>query len=99
MRKLKVLNYITYQKYGHIGLTDSGVETGKFLVRRNQIIQEFLVMLRANCNIAAEAEAIEHYLSKSTIGSIQALVGFMRKNPDIYQQLYTDLGSCPMTDP
>ncbi len=98
MRKLKALNYITYQKYGHIGLTATGNETGKFLVRRNQIIQEFLLMLRANCNIAAEAEAIEHYLSKSTIGSFQALVMFMRKNPDLYQQFYAFLENCQMPD-
>ncbi len=98
MRKLRSLDYITYQRYGHIGLTDKGIETGKFLVRRNQILQEFLVMLRANCNIAAEAEAIEHYLSRSTIESVQAFVVFMRKNPEIYQQLYSFLEDCQLTD-
>lgn len=98
MRKLRALSYITYQKYGHIGLTATGIETGKFLVRRNQIIQEFLLMLCADCNIAAEAEAIEHYLSKSTIESIQTLVAFMRKNPDIYQQLHTFLADCHLAD-
>lgn len=98
MRKLKNLDYITYQKYGHIGLTAAGLETGKFLVRRNQIIQEFLIMVRANCNIAAEAEAIEHYLSNSTIISVQALLVFMRKNPDIYQQLSAFLDNFKIPD-
>ncbi|SCM80877.1 Transcriptional regulator MntR [uncultured Sporomusa sp.] len=98
MRKLNLLGYITYQKYGHICLTAKGIETGKFLVRRNQILQEFLVMLRTNCNIAAEAEAIEHYLSNSTIEAIQSFVVFMRKNPDTYQQLYTFLEERQSTD-
>lgn len=98
LRKLNILDYITYQKYGHICLTAKGIETGKFLVRRNQILQEFLVMLHTDCNIAAEAEAIEHYLSRSTIESIHALVTFMRKNPEIYHKFYSFLEDRQTTD-
>lgn len=87
LRKLEAKDFITYQRYGLIGLTDKGMTIGSFLVKRNQILQDFLVMLSAECNIGAEAEAMEHYLSPSTIEAIQAMVTFMEKNPEIHEQL------------
>lgn len=87
LRKLKAKECITYQRYGLIGLTDKGKQIGSFLVERNQILQDFLSMLNARCSIGAEAEAMEHYLSPTTIESIRFLVAFMRENPVIYEQL------------
>lgn len=87
LRKLRSKECISYRKYGYIYLTDMGDEIGKFLVERNAILQEFLSMVEADCNIAEEAEAMEHYLSRATIGSIQALVGFMRLKPDIQTEM------------
>lgn len=84
--KLRAGGYITYQKYGEIGLTAEGRRTGRYLVERNTILQEFLQIIRADCDFAAEAEAMEHYLSKSTISSISRLLSFMKENPEIYRQ-------------
>lgn len=90
--KLRSSGYITYEKYGFIRLTDKGRQTGSFLVTRNQLLQDFLIMLRAQCNIAEEAEAMEHYLSKPAIDSIQVLMRFMQDNPEVYQ-LFVDYSS------
>ncbi|TCL35014.1 DtxR family iron (metal) dependent repressor [Anaerospora hongkongensis] len=87
LRRLKLKEYITYQRYGLIGLTDKGKRIGSFLVKRNQILQEFLLLLSAQCNVSEEAEAMEHYLSVSTIDVIQTFVAFMRQNPLIHEQL------------
>ncbi|SDE97966.1 metal-dependent transcriptional regulator [Sporomusa acidovorans] len=87
--KLRAGGYITYQKYGLIGLTEKGRQTGGYLVERNTLLQEFLRTICADCDVAAEAEAMEHYLSKSTIVSIQLLTVFMKENPATYQQ-YVD---------
>jgi len=87
LRRLKLKECITYQRYGLIGLTDRGKKIGSFLVKRNQILQEFLLILSAQCNISAEAEAMEHYLSVSTINVIQSFVSFMRQNPLIHNEL------------
>ncbi|WP_425060045.1 HTH-type transcriptional regulator MntR [Sporomusa carbonis] len=84
--KLRAGGYITYQKYGMIGLTDKGRQTGGYLVERNTLLQEFLRTICADCDVAAEAEAMEHYLSKSTITSIQRLMVFMKENPEVYQR-------------
>lgn len=83
--KLRARGYITYQKYGFIGLTDKGRQMGSYLVQRNQVLQEFLMLLRAPCEVAVEAEAMEHYLSRETIDSIQVIMAFMRDNPEVYQ--------------
>lgn len=83
--KLRAGGYITYQKYGFIGLTDKGRQTGSYLVARNQVLQDFLVLLRTPCDVAAEAEAMEHYLSRETIDSIQVMMGFMRDNAEVYK--------------
>ncbi|CQR72341.1 Transcriptional regulator MntR [Sporomusa ovata DSM 2662] len=86
MGKLRAGGYITYQKYGVIGLTDKGRQTGGYLVERNTLLQEFLRTICADCDVAAEAEAMEHYLSKSTIVSIQRFTVFMKEHPAIYQR-------------
>lgn len=83
LRKLRSKEYISYRKYGYIYLTDWGNEIGRFLVERNAILQDFLELIEADCNIGEEAEAMEHYLSRTTIASIKALVIFMRKEPEV----------------
>lgn len=83
--KLRARGYITYQKYGFISLTDKGRQTGSYLVERNRVLQDFLVLLLAPCDVAAEAEAMEHYLSRETIDSIQVMMGFMQDNPEVYK--------------
>lgn len=83
--KLRAKGYITYERYGFIRLTDKGRQTGSYLVTRNQLLQDFLSMLQAPCNVSTEAEAMEHYLSKEAVDSIQILMRFMQSNPEIYQ--------------
>lgn len=84
--KLREKEYISYQPYGNIELTDKGRVLGSFLVERNRLLQEFLSLICARCDISAEAEAMEHYLSKTTIESIQLLVKFIKGNPWLYQE-------------
>lgn len=88
LNKLKEKDYIQYQAYGDILLTEKGKALGRFLVERNKLLQDFLGLIGSNCNIHAEAEAIEHYLSIESIRAIRGLVNFMRSNPHIHR-LYT----------
>jgi len=85
--KLKKGEFITYQRYGEITLTEKGKQLGDFLVKRNRVLQEFLVLIQTDCDIAAEAEAMEHYLSDATIRSIQAIVTFLNTNPEWHKVL------------
>lgn len=87
LRKLRAGEFVFYQRYGEIMLTEKGRRMGDFLVKRNQVLQEFLILIQVNCDIAAEAEAMEHYLSDETIRSIQAIVTFLRNNPEWHKVL------------
>lgn len=87
LRKLRSKEYIHYHKYGDIYLTDWGNEIGRFLVERNTVLQEFLSFIAADCNIEEEAEAMEHYLSRTTIASIRLLVRYFKQNQEICQTL------------
>lgn len=87
--KLRDQSYIKYERYGEIKLTDQGKEYGFYLVTRNQLLQEFLALICSKCNFAAEAEAMEHYLSTATIDAIRNLVEFIKDNP-AWQQALND---------
>lgn len=87
IRKLSRKEYIKYMRYKEVILTDKGRRLGRFLVERNRILQEFLRMIRSECDIPAEAEAMEHYLTLPSIRSIENLVNFMSRHPECYEKL------------
>ena len=91
LHKLKKGEFILYQRYGEIILTEKGKQLGDFLVKRNQVLQEFLILIQTSCDIAAEAEAMEHYLSDATIRSIQAIVTFLKNNPEWHKVLLENI--------
>lgn len=80
LRKLNRLGYIVYQPYEKIELTNRGKVKGSFLVERNKILKDFVGMIGADCDIKQEAEAMEHYLTISTIKAIEKLVKFFTEN-------------------
>lgn len=98
LHKLKNGQYISYERYGEITLTEKGKKLGDFLVKRNQLLQEFLVLINTDCDIAAEAEAMEHYLSEATIRSIQAMVTFLKQNPEWHKVLLEHIVSSSKTE-
>jgi len=85
LRKLRQEQCIVHQRYGVIELTDKGKQIGRFLVDRNRLLQDFFILIHADCDVGAEAEAIEHYLSNSTVEAIAILGEFLRL-PDINSQ-------------
>ncbi|HZJ85350.1 MAG TPA: iron dependent repressor, metal binding and dimerization domain protein [Syntrophomonadaceae bacterium] len=86
IRRLSIEGYLIYEKYQDLLLTSKGEKLGYFLVERNRILQDFLILLNSKCDIGREAEAMEHYLSLPTIKVIEHLIAFMQVNPDCYTQ-------------
>ncbi|MCT4620367.1 MAG: DNA-binding protein [Marinisporobacter sp.] len=82
LRKLHDASYIIYKKYEGIHLTKEGKKLGSLLVKRNHVLQQFLSVINSPCDVEAEAEAMEHYLSPPTIWAIEKLVEFMKKDPE-----------------
>lgn len=86
LKKLHNENYVIYERYKGIKLTEKGKQLGKSLVKRNDILQEFLVIIDSSCNPEDEAEAIEHYLSPSTVETLKELSAFLKDNADILEK-------------
>ncbi|MCL6634352.1 MAG: DNA-binding protein [Peptococcaceae bacterium] len=88
LRRLNHENYLTYKKYKEVILTARGRRLGRFLVERNRILREFLEIIGSGCDVPAEAEAMEHYLSFPSIKAIESLVDFMRTHPECREKFY-----------
>ncbi|QZY56139.1 metal-dependent transcriptional regulator [Crassaminicella profunda] len=93
LRKLHNESYILYKRYEGIYLTQEGEKLGKLLVKRNSVLQEFLSVINSQCDVEAEAEAMEHYLSSPTILSIEKLVAFMKKDREILNKFLKFCGT------
>ena|SRR5690554_1630021 len=87
VKLLSEKGYLNYIPYKNIDLTDKGVKLGRFLVKRNQMLQNFLEVIGSKVDKEAEAEAMEHYLSKETVNAMTMVVNFFNKNPDIQKKL------------
>ncbi|KPU42391.1 transcriptional regulator MntR [Oxobacter pfennigii] len=83
LKRLHDKEYLIYKPHDEITLTDKGEELGNYLVKRNSILREFLEIIGSKCNIADEAEAMEHYLSLPTMHSIEHMVDYFNNNPKI----------------
>ncbi|MBO8138834.1 MAG: DNA-binding protein [Desulfotomaculum sp.] len=82
IRKLSEKEYLIYKKYRELVLTEKGRRVGKFLVERNRMLQNFLKAINSQCDVKAEAEAMEHYLSLPTIRAIENLLDFLESNKE-----------------
>jgi len=86
LRRLSKLGYIVYEPYEKIELTKSGKKKGRFLVERNRILRNFVEIIDSHCDIKAEAEAMEHYLTIDTIKAIEKLIKFFQLREDILNE-------------
>lgn len=82
IRKLNEKNYLIYKKYRELVLTEKGRRVGKFLVDRNTVLQKFLKIIGSECDIKAEAEAMEHYLTLPSIRALENLLDFLETSND-----------------
>jgi Mn-dependent DtxR family transcriptional regulator len=83
VQKLNRLGLLNYKKFGIIFLTDRGKEIGRFLLKRHEIIETFLVNLGVKEDILTETELIEHNISDATLHKIIIFNEFISQNVDI----------------
>ncbi len=80
--KLSYLGYLKYDRYEIIQLTDLGRETGAYLLRRHEAVEDFLRLV-GNPNPLEETELIEHSLSPETIDDLNVLLEFFKIRDDV----------------
>ncbi|MBM7616046.1 metal-dependent transcriptional regulator [Alkaliphilus hydrothermalis] len=87
IQKLASIGLVDYEKYGVVRLTEAGKKRGSSLLKRHNIIMEFLKTIGVTLGIETETEKIEHAISKDTLLNIVDFLDFLEKNPDIMKKL------------
>ncbi|GIO83676.1 transcriptional regulator MntR [Paenibacillus faecis] len=80
IQKLDKDEYLIYEKYRGLVLTNKGKKVGKRLVDRHELLEEFLEMIGVDQeNIYKDVEGIEHHLSWDSITCIAGLVEYFKR--------------------
>jgi Mn-dependent DtxR family transcriptional regulator len=88
IQKLDRDQYLIYEKYRGLILTNKGKRMGKRLVDRHDLLERFLRQIGvAEEQIYTDVEGIEHHLSASSISSIEILLEWFKRNPQNVLQL------------
>lgn len=71
INKLKEYGYIDSIKYGSITLTKEGIEIGKFLLWRHNILVKFFKKLNKKNYSLEQVEKIEHFIDFETLKNME----------------------------
>ncbi|HHY99558.1 MAG TPA: iron dependent repressor, metal binding and dimerization domain protein [Sedimentibacter sp.] len=78
IKRLAKENYVIYERYGCIKLTEKGRNIGSKLLERHRIIFEFLECLGVKENILEQTEIIEHAVNDEVLSKIDELTKFLK---------------------
>ncbi|SOC42042.1 transcriptional regulator MntR [Ureibacillus acetophenoni] len=88
VQKLDKDGYLIYEKYRGLTLTSKGERLGKRLVKRHDLLEQFLRLIGVDEErIYDDVEGIEHHLSWNSIDRIADLVQLLEENPSIITKL------------
>jgi Mn-dependent DtxR family transcriptional regulator len=80
--------YVVYERYRGLELTEKGLTFGKKLVRRHDLLEQFLRIIGVEeKNIYGDVEGIEHHLSWNAMDRITDLVEAMKEDEEFVQRL------------
>ncbi|MFC5588054.1 transcriptional regulator MntR [Sporosarcina soli] len=80
--------YLVYERYKGLELTEKGYKFGKKLVRRHELLEQFLRIIGVEeQNIYGDVEGIEHHLSWNAMDRITDLVEAMKQDPEFVKKL------------
>ncbi|MDQ0213620.1 Mn-dependent DtxR family transcriptional regulator [Oikeobacillus pervagus] len=82
VQKLDRDEYLIYEKYRGLILTNKGKKIGKRLVARHDLLEQFLRTIGVKEeNIYNDVEGIEHHLSWDAIDRIADLIQYFEEDP------------------
>ena len=72
--KLRDMQFVIFEKYGLITLTDKGMAVGSYLLWRHEVLHRFFCFLNhSECELE-QVEMVEHYMTKRTVDNIDQLL-------------------------
>lgn len=88
VQKLDKDGYLIYERYRGLVLTPRGQKLGKRLVKRHDLLEQFLRLIGVDEErIYGDVEGIEHHLSWNSIDRIADLVQLLEEDPALIQRL------------
>ncbi|MCM3612285.1 transcriptional regulator MntR [Planococcus sp. MERTA32b] len=88
VQKLDKDGYLIYERYRGLVLTPQGQKLGKRLVKRHDLLEQFLRLIGVDEErIYNDVEGIEHHLSWNSINRIADLVQVLEENPQFIEKL------------
>lgn len=88
VQKLDKDGYLVYERYRGLVLTPKGQKLGKRLVKRHDLLEQFLRLIGVDEErIYGDVEGIEHHLSWNSINRIADLVQVLEENAAFRKEL------------
>ncbi|MGI2328856.1 transcriptional regulator MntR [Planococcus sp. YIM B11945] len=88
VQKLDKDGYLIYERYRGLVLTPQGQKLGKRLVKRHDLLEQFLRLIGVDEErIYNDVEGIEHHLSWNSINRIADLVQVLEEHPEFIKEL------------
>jgi len=88
IQKLAELKLLKYEKYGVIMLEPNGIEIGKALLKRHNLVEKFLELLNVTEGLLEETEKIEHTINEEVLCGMKDLVDFFNDHPKLLEMFY-----------
>ncbi len=79
VNNLRIAGYIDFEKYGYIVATKKGLEAGKYLLYRHDVLHKFICMINHTDNELVQVEKIEHFINETTINNLEKLTNELTK--------------------
>ena len=81
LKKLDNEEYIAYEKYRGIALTEKGQKMGEYALKRHTLLEDFMKVIGIKKDrIYKEVEGIEHHISEDSLKKITKLTNYLIEN-------------------
>jgi len=88
VQRLDAEGLLKYEKYRGLVLTTAGETLARNIMRRHQLLSDFLRMLGINEEVIYhDVEGMEHHISPQTLRAIEALLSQLQQHPKLVAQI------------
>ena len=88
VQRLDAEGLLKYEKYRGLVLTTAGETLARNIMRRHQLLSDFLRMLGINEEVIYhDVEGMEHHISPQTLRAIEALLMQLQQHPKLVAQI------------
>ncbi len=88
VQRLDAEGLLKYEKYRGLVLTTTGETLARNIMRRHQLLTDFLRMLEIEEDVVYhDVEGMEHHISPQTLNAIEALMEALRNNPMVLSSI------------